>query len=73
MSEPFRRSRSKGVGYDCTSCEGSFVGGMGREEGGKEEEYKYNNMEKGSKPKHILFGIRDNVAVFKKDTQFLIE
>ena len=31
MSEPFRRSRSKGVGYDCTSCEGSFVGGMRNE------------------------------------------
>ena len=44
MSEPFRRSRSKGVGYDCTSWEGSFVGGMGQEEGGKEE------MHRGPRP-----------------------
>ena len=36
-------------------------------------EYKYNNMEKGSKPEHILFWVRDAVAVFKKETQLLIE
>ena len=36
-------------------------------------EYKYDNMEKGSKPEHILFWIRDIVAIFKKETQLLIE
>ena len=36
-------------------------------------EYKYNNMEKGSKPEHILFWVRDNVAIFKKESQLLIE
>ena len=35
-------------------------------------EYKYNH-EKGSKPEHILFWVRDTVAVFKKETQLLIE
>ena len=35
--------------------------------------YKYNNMEKESKPEHILFRVRDTVAVFKKKTQLLIE
>ena len=35
-------------------------------------EYKYYH-EIGSKPEHILFWIRDIVAVFKKDTQLLIE
>ena len=35
-------------------------------------EYKYNNIEKGTKPEHILFWIRDTVAVFKKQTQILI-
>ena len=28
---------------------------------------------KGSKPEHILFLVRDTVAVFKKETQLLIE
>ena len=36
-------------------------------------EYKYNNMEKGSKPEHILFWMCDTVAVFKKETQLLIK
>ena len=36
-------------------------------------EYKYNNMKKGSKPEHILFWVRDNVAIFKKESQLLIE
>ena len=27
-------------------------------------EYTYNNMEKGSKPEHVLFWVRDTVAVF---------
>ena len=27
-------------------------------------EYKYSNMEKGSKPENILFWVRDTVAVF---------
>ena len=31
----------------------------------KFDEYKYNNMEKESKPEHILFLVRDTVAVFK--------
>ena len=35
-------------------------------------EYKYYH-EKGRKPEHILFWIRDTVAVFKKETQLLIE
>ena len=35
-------------------------------------EYKYNNMEKGAKPEHILFWVRDTIAVFKKETQMLI-
>ena len=35
-------------------------------------EYKYYH-EIGSKPKHILFWIRDDDAVFKKKTQLLIE
>ena len=30
-------------------------------------EYKYNNMEKGSKLEHILFWVRDAVAVFRKE------
>ena len=29
--------------------------------------------ETGSKPEHILFWVRDTVAVFKKETQLLIE
>ena len=36
-------------------------------------EYNYNNMEKGSKPEHILIWVRGTVAVFKKETQLLIE
>ena len=36
-------------------------------------EYKYNNMEKETKPEHILFWVRDTVAVFKKETQMLID
>ena len=36
-------------------------------------EYKYNNIEKGSKPEHFLCWICDTVAIFKKETQFLIE
>ena len=36
-------------------------------------EYKYNNMEKGRKPEHIFFWVRDTVAVFKKEAQLLIE
>ena len=39
----------------------------------KFNECKYNNIEKGSKPEHILFWVRDTVAVFKKETQLLIE
>ena len=35
-------------------------------------EYKYYT-ETESKPEHILFWIRDYVAVFKKETQLLIE
>ena len=35
-------------------------------------EYKYYH-ETGSKPEHILFWVRDTVAVFKKETQLLIE
>ena len=35
-------------------------------------EYKYYH-EVGSKPEYILFWIRDTVAVFKKETQLLIE
>ena len=35
-------------------------------------EYKYYN-ESGSKAEHILFWIHDSVAVFKKETQLLIE
>ena len=38
----------------------------------KFDEYKYNNMKKGSKPEHILFWVRDTVAVFKKKTQMLL-
>ena len=30
-------------------------------------------MEKGSKPEHILFWVRDTAAIFKKETQLLIE
>ena len=30
-------------------------------------------MEKGTKPKHILFWVCDTVAVFKKETQILID
>ena len=33
-------------------------------------EYKYYH-EIGSKPEHILFWIRDTIAVFKKETQLL--
>ena len=29
--------------------------------------------EQGSKPEHILFWIRDTVAVFKKETQIIID
>ena len=36
-------------------------------------EYKYNNMEKGTKPENILFWVRDTVAFFKKETQMLID
>ena len=36
-------------------------------------EYKYNNMGKGSKPEQFLFQVRDTVAVFKKETELLIE
>ena len=36
-------------------------------------EYKYNNMVKDSKPEHILFWVRDTVAVFKNETQLLVE
>ena len=36
-------------------------------------EYKYNNMEKGTKPGLILFWVCDNVAIFKKETQMLID
>ena len=36
-------------------------------------EYKYNNIEKGSKPEHILFWVCDTVAIFKKETQLFIE
>ena len=36
-------------------------------------EYKYNNIEKGGKPEHILFWVRDTVAVFKKKIRLLIE
>ena len=36
-------------------------------------EYKYINMEKESKPDLILFWVRDTVAVFKKETQMLID
>ena len=36
-------------------------------------EYKYNNIERGSKLEHILFWVRDTVAIFKKETQLLIE
>ena len=32
-------------------------------------EYEYMNIEKGSKPEHILFWVCDIVAVFKKETQ----
>ena len=35
-------------------------------------EYKYCTETK-SKPEHILFWVRDTVAVFKKETQLLIE
>ena len=35
--------------------------------------YKYNIMEKRSKPEHFLFWVRDSIAVFKKQTQILIE
>ena len=35
-------------------------------------EYKYYN-EIGSKPEYILFWVRDTIAVFKKETQLLIE
>ena len=35
-------------------------------------EYKYYH-ETGSKPEHTLFSVRDSVAVFKKETQLLIE
>ena len=38
----------------------------------KFSEYKYYHKI-GSKPGHILFWIRDTVAVFKKETQLLIE
>ena len=31
-------------------------------------EYKYNNMERGTKPELILFLVRDTLAVFKKET-----
>ena len=30
-------------------------------------EFKYNNMEKGSKPENILFWVRDTIAIFKKE------
>ena len=36
-------------------------------------EHKYNIMEKGSKPEHILIWGHDTVAVLKKETQLLIE
>ena len=35
-------------------------------------EYKYY-YETGKKPEHILFWVRDNVAIFKKETQLIIE
>ena len=35
-------------------------------------EYKYCT-ETGSKPEHLLFWVRDTVAIFKKETQLLIE
>ena len=35
-------------------------------------EYKYYH-ETGSKPQHILFWVRDTIAVFKNETQLLIE
>ena len=38
----------------------------------KFSEYKYYHKI-GSKPGHILFWIRDTVAIFKKETQLLIE
>ena len=36
-------------------------------------EYKYNNIEKGTKPEHILFWVRNTVAVFKKETPLSIK